>query len=328
MALAVLASGADGLGKFVHVKLLVLVPLVADDAARGGHVIFAGYVVHGLEAVAVAPDGEDVFLGRAKQGAQLHDRADGGGVAELQPLGLLSQAAACKALLAQLVQVGLAVEFEPHDVARVGILAAKRLPLLRQILAVLVEAHHADVAGVGEVRLQRIHELILDAIVHLAAGVAIDVHRVAGLSGHRQQFALAPLVELCNLGGVGLVEGHFLACTAYRQTVADKLIGIVPRAVGHRDGHVAALGGVGERLVLQGHGLVVAGEVHVAYARAIGVECPHVPRLAVGPHGVSLARQVADPGAHQGLAVRRLRCRVVVVVTGACRQHHHCHHQR
>ena len=82
--------------------------------------------------------------------------------------------------------------------------------------------------------------------------------------------------------------------------------------------------------VLHGNRLVARQEVRVAYARAVGIERPHVPRLAVVPDGKGFARKVAYPCAYQGLGVCRIRRRVIDVV-GACgeAQYHDGHrHQK
>ena len=275
--------------------MLVTVPLVANHAACGSRifVILVRDVVHRGKAAAVAPDGEDIFLGRTKQAAELDELVDGVGVVELGGDGLGVHTEHIHALLVQAVKVGLAVQFEPHHIAVVGHLTAG-------VPAVLVEDSHAHFGRVGQVGPDRLPEAFLNDVIHLAAAVAIDEDGIACLkAGHRQQFPLAPLVELGGLGSIGLVEGHGVAAlVVYRQLTIHGLIRPVPRAVVHHRDQFAVLGRLGEWLVLHGDRLLARQEVRVAHARAVGIEHPHVPRLSVAPNGKSLAREVAYPCAH------------------------------
>lgn len=106
--------------------------------------------------------------------------------------------------------------------------------------------------------------------VHLAPGIAIDEDGVAGLeAGDREQFAFAPLFELGCLGSIGLVESHLAsAFVAYRQFATLGLVRPVPGTVIHQGNQLAILGGVGKRLVLDGHGLFARQEENIAHARA------------------------------------------------------------
>ena len=246
------------------------------------------------------------------QAAELDELVDGVGVVELGGDRLAVHVQKVQALRVQVVEVGLTVQFEPHHIAVVGLLAAG-------VLAIFVENSHAHLGRVFQVGPDRLPEVFLDDVIHLAAAVAIDEDGIASLEArNRQQCPLAPLVELFVLCGVGLLEGHhFAALIAYLQLTINGLIRPLPRAVLHQGNQFAVLGSVGEWLMLHGNRFLASHEVRVAHTRAVDIERPHIPRLAVVPKGKSLASEVANPCTRQGLGVCRIYHRWVVVAFGA-----------
>lgn len=66
----------------------------------------------------------------------------------IAPAGVFVEAALLVALVLNLVEVGLAGQLKPDDVAGISILP--REGCLGQILSVFIEAHHANIVVVGE----------------------------------------------------------------------------------------------------------------------------------------------------------------------------------
>ena len=250
----------------------------------------------------MSPDAEHILLGRTHQTADLDERADGLGVAQFHCLGLLFIPICLKSSVTNILQVGRVVQFEPYDVARVGILTWIGIFLISRFHSIFVEADYPDVVVVLEQRLYLLPEAVLNNCVHGASRIAIDKDGVAGGLRHIDQVVLpVPRIKVLSLRVVHLLHGKLVVALHHRQfAVAHGISGCglgVPLRNVHRQQSV--LGCIGERIALSAHGGVVVKVIDAGGSCAVDIELHLLPCLAVCPGGVSSPRHVGIPLAYK-----------------------------
>ena len=330
------ACSLHGIIHLVHVHPFAVHPLVSHHTTKRCrllNLVLARHVVHGVKAGAVTPDGEHVVLSGTLQAAAFQEQAHAVGVANLQFLGFLAHTVGLKTFLLNLVEVGLVVQLEPHDVAWFGILARKVMVALVVdiILTVFVNTHHAHIVVVGQEILRRLPKSVFYDFIHFSASVTIDEHGEFGGLWHVDVFLrLAPSVEFRSHVAVGLLEAQALvAIITHHQTPITCYLPLsrhhVP--VSRRHGqHTFGRGSVGEVNLLDADNIAFVGVIDARATRSVGLELRVLPRLSIVPLGEGLARHVGTPVTYN-LAVNAWSrvSRIVVIVTCTCGEHRHCH---